>query len=151
MKNSSRALLAIALAAVAGPIAPASLEAQKRDRDVITRDELEAAAQKSGDLHRAIRSLRPHMLAGSRGVRSMGIEAGPPDESGRPTARATGRAIPPVVYIDGTKAGDPSMLESILTVNVHEVRFYNPNKALTEYGVGHEGGAILVTLLKQDS
>lgn len=143
MSSFRDAWLAVATAAALSPFAAAPAEAQKRDRDRITREELESSAQKSTDLYRAIRSLRAHMLSGSRGVRSMGIERGADDRM-----QATGRAIPPVIYIDGNRAGDPEVLKSVLTTNVAEVRFLDPNKALMEYGTGHEGGAILVTLLK---
>lgn len=147
MSSIRHAWLALATAAALSPFAAAPAEAQKRDRDRITREELEASAQKSTDLYRAIKSLRAHMLSGSRGVRSMGIERGV-DDRGNPTLQAGGRAIPPVVYIDGSRSGDAEVLKSVLTTSVAEVRFLDPNKALMEYGTGHEGGAILVTLLK---
>lgn len=142
MSSFRHAGLAIVVAAGLSPFVAAPAEAQKRDRDRITREELESSAQKSTDLYQAIRSLRSHMLSGSRGVRSLGIE-----REGE-NYRAAGRATPPVVYIDGNRAGDPEVLKSVLTTNVAEVRFLDPNKALMEYGTGHEGGAILVTLFK---
>jgi hypothetical protein len=53
-----------------------------------------------------------------------------------------------VVYLDGVKSGDPDVLRGIRTKDVAEVRYLNPNKAASEYGLNHEGGAIQVSLFK---
>ena len=79
----------------------------------------------------------------------MGIDAPACSENsrnGRQCAMPEGGYTPPtlVVYIDGIKSGDPDVLRGIRTGDVEEVRFLNANRAASEYGVGHEGGAILV-------
>ena len=106
--------------------------AQKRQRDLITRGELAASAQKGQDVYQAIRSLRPHFLAPPRGNRTLG--AAPP--------------APTVLYVDGNKQGDLENLKTILTRIVEEVRYLEPSKAQDKYGLGHSGGAVLVKLVK---
>ncbi|HEX9892637.1 MAG TPA: hypothetical protein VGA78_01885 [Gemmatimonadales bacterium] len=106
--------------------------AQKRQRDLITREELVSSAQKSEDLYQAIRSLRPHFLLPPRGIRTLG--AAPPE--------------PTVLYVDGTKQGGLDGLKSILTMHVEEVRYLEPSRAQHEYGFTHSGGAVIVKLAK---
>jgi hypothetical protein len=126
--------LAVAVLALAGAglgLMPADAMAQKRDRDKITREEILNSSQKERDLLVVIRGLRPHFVAPPRGVRSMG-----------------GRAAPTVLYVNGNKMGDLSMLRQILAIDVFEVRYMDPSKAENEFGIGHSGGAVLVTLVK---
>lgn len=118
------ALMLVAAGALA---VPAGLSAQKRQRDVITREELSNSGQKDQDLYAAIRSLRPHFLAPPRGVRTMG--AAPP--------------APVAVYVDDMKS-DLSALRSIPASDALEVRYLEPGKAQDEFGTTHSGGAILV-------
>lgn len=115
-------------------IAPAEAQDKKpkRQRDVITREEIMESAQSSKDAFEAVRSIRPHFLAPPRGVRSLG--------STRPAAT--------VVYVDGTRMGEIDVLRSILAVHVAEVRYLEPAKAQDEFGITHSGGAILVKLFR---
>lgn len=145
----------LAAGALALPGAAAAQNPPKKDRDVITREELLDAEAKSPDLYVAIKRLRAHFLTQNRGVTSMGIT---PGGSGAPmcndassdrncTRRSISNTpIPPVIYMDGMKFGDPESLKGILTRNVAEVRYLSPSKAEMDYGLGHEGGAILVKL-----
>ena len=126
------AVAALALASSGFGLVPADAVAQKRDRDKITREEILNSSQKEGDLLQVIRGLRPHFVAAPRGVRSMG----------------GGRAAPTALYINGNKMGDLSMLKQILATDVFEVRYMDPSKAENEFGIGHSGGAVLVTLVK---
>jgi len=114
---------------------PEGLQAQKKQRDVITREEILSSAQVNQDLFLAIRSLRPHFLAPPRGVRTMG--AAPP--------------APTVLYVDGSKQGDFSTLRMISAKDVEEVRYLDPSRAEEEYGIGHSGGAILVKLFRKSN
>ena len=116
-----------AVAAFAG-----TLEAQQKDRNTITREEIMASAQKDGDLFQAIRSLRPHFLAKPRGVRTMG--ASPPQE--------------PAVFVNGSRLGELALLKTILAADVHEVRYLDPAKSQDEYGSDVTGGAVVVQLVK---
>ena len=122
---------ALMLVAAAAVTVPSDLSAQKRQRDVITREELSNSGQKDQDIYAAIRSLRPHFLAPPRGVRTLG--AAPP--------------APVVVYINGMK-GDVAMLRTTMTVDVVEVRYLEPARAEDEFGSTHSGGAILVKTAK---
>lgn len=105
--------------------------AQKKQRDLITREEILNSAQKDKDLFQVIRALRPHFLLPPRGVRS-----------------TTSGSRVSVAYVNGNKMGDLTVLRSILAVDVFEVRYLDPSKAENEFGIGHSGGAVLVQLVK---
>ena len=115
----------IASVALAAPIA-----AQTRSRDVLTKDEIMAPAQKDRDLLQIIRSLRPHFLSAPRGVRSM-VNGGP-------------AAVQ--LYVDDIHRSSLDELKSIKPEEVEEVRYLDPNRAQDQYGITHSGGAILVKL-----
>jgi len=134
--SSLRSRVALwSLLALGAALVPGGVQAQKRQRDVITRQEILTSAQAEQDLFLAIRSLRPHFLAPPRGVRSMG--AAPP--------------APTVLYVDGNKQGDFATLRMISARDVEEVRYMDPAKAEEEYGIGHSGGAILVKLFRKSN
>ena len=130
--NTRLAVVALALAGMGVAITPPTAEAQKRDRDKITREEILNSGQKDRDLLVVVRGLRPHFVAPPRGVRSM----------------AGGRAAPTALYVNGNKMGDLTMLRQIIATDVFEVRYMDPSKAENEFGIGHSGGAVLVTLVK---
>lgn len=140
-------LAALVVATTSLAVAPTHAEAQRRDRDLITRDELVQSSQKSTDLYQAVRSLRSHFLQGPRGPRS--INADPPRtgsgaSSGSMRSPETPKAV---LYVNGSRSGDVEMLRNIQTINVEEVRYLNPNAAAMQFGQGHDGGAILVKLV----
>jgi hypothetical protein len=152
---SRRWLTLLAASAVTLPVAAAAQNPAKKDRDVITREELLDADSKSPDLYQAIKRLRAHFLTQNRGINTMGITPGgssaPMCNDASSDRNCTRRSIsntpvPPVIYLDGMKFGDPESLKGILTRNVAEVRYLSPSKAEMDYGLGHEGGAILVKL-----
>ncbi len=128
----------------------------KPERDLITREELAEADAKSPDLYQAIRRLRPRFLEQSRGTRSMGVRPGsgsaPMCNAARDPNCAQRRIVqvpvPPVIYLDGMKSGDPEVLKGIRTGDVEEVRYLSPTQAEMDYGPGHEGGVVLVKLHK---
>lgn len=151
-----------AMLTIGALLAPVGLQAQKpkRDRDVITREELLDAEPKSPDLYQAVKRLRPNFLTVlNRGPTRTGVRAASPSTGGRPCdavlerdcGGASGQSdIPlPVVYVDGMKTGDPEVLKGIATKNVEEVRYLTATKAEMDYGLGHEGGVILVKLHKE--
>lgn len=107
-------------------------EAQKRQRDVITEQELKPSGDKAQDLYQAVRALRPHFLQPPRGNRSMGSYA----------------REPTVVYVDGLRTGDPESLKMLSSRDVIEVRYLEPSKAQEEFGMSHSAGAILVKTIK---
>ena len=137
-------LASLALAGAATLVPCTSAEAQKKDRNLITREEILNSAQKDGDLYQAVRSLRPHFLNTPRGQRSMDVQRG------GPTGMQVGSsaAPQPVVYLNGTKLGELEMLKTVLAADTYEVRYLEPAKAENEFGADASGGAVLVTLVK---
>lgn len=51
----------------------------------------------------------------------------------------------PVVFLDGSRLGDPDRLNSIQAATVAQMRFRDGRDATTRYGTGFGGGAIEVT------
>jgi len=124
--------MALLLGGVAA-LAPSQLHAQKkRQRDLVTRDEIVETGQTQQDLFAALRALRPRFLERPPGVRT--ITAG--------ETKAT------AVYVDGKPMGGIETLQSIMASTVEEVRYYEPSKAATEFGPNAEGGAVAVKLTK---
>ncbi len=110
-----------------------SAQAQKKQRDLITREEILNSAKKNDDIYQAVRSLRPHFLAPPRGARTFG--AAPAQEA--------------VVYMDGNRWGELNGLKTIMALDVEEVRYLDPAKAQDQFGISANGGAILLTLVKK--
>ena len=130
----SRTLL-LAVLALAGTVAlapDARAQELKRDKDKITRQEIEGTAQRDQDIYQVIRSLRPHFLRQARGVRSFG-NAGVPY---------------PTLYVDGVKESDLNQLKAIPAAAVDEVRYLEPARAEMDYGADAQGGAVVVKRLK---
>lgn len=128
MATSRIVIAAVVLGVAWLGLTPRDAASQKRQRDLITREELENSAHKNQDLYQAVRSLRPHFLAPPRGNRSMG----------------PGSAAATVLYVDGTPQGDLETLRMIPVMTVEEVRYLEPSKAQHEFGHTHSGGAVLV-------
>ena len=123
------AALALAVGMLAA--APGTAQAQKKSRDVITQEEIDKSGQKDQDLIAAIRSLRPHFFEAPRGVRSFG-----------------GGAINPVVvYVDGIRQTGLDALQTLMAKDVREVRYLDPSRSQSEYGINANGGAIVVKTL----
>jgi hypothetical protein len=108
---------------------PGIAQAQKKSRDLITREEILASAQKDGDLFNAIKALRPHMLEMPRGIRSMGGTMG---------------TAPLAVYVDKIRQPGGDVLQQILANTVLEVRYLDPNRSQNEFGITANGGAIVI-------
>ena len=123
-------LIALMVAALGGSVN--TVEAQKRQRDVITREELVAVDRQGMDVYQAIRNLRPHFLAPPRGNRTMGGYT----------------PAPTVLYVDGLRQGELESLKMMMVTNVEEIRYLEPSKAQEEYGMSHSGGAVLIKLNK---
>ncbi|HZN98378.1 MAG TPA: hypothetical protein VFB61_11650 [Gemmatimonadales bacterium] len=139
MQLFKSSLSLLALVSVWSTLAPGAAQGQKapkRERDIIAREELVQASEKFTDLYQTVRSLRPHFLTSNRGERTLG-------NSG--SAGAV-----PVIYVDGRQSGGPDYLKGISAKDVAEVRYLNPNKAGMEYGLGHEGGAIVVKMFVKE-
>jgi hypothetical protein len=124
--------LALIVGSAAVLLGPQSASAQKRQRDKITREEIQASAQKQLDLYQTIRNLRPHFLELPKGVRSSG--------------NATPAAI--VVYVDGKLDSGIDALRGIRAADVEEVRYLDPGLSESEFGPRANGGAVIVKRAK---
>jgi hypothetical protein len=120
------------LAASAVALTPSTSHAQKKQRDLVKRDEILASGQAEQDLYMALRALRPRFLEPPPGVRSLG----------------NSMQIPTAVVVDGKRMGGVETLQSIVASTVEEVRYLEPSKAGTEYGQSASGGAVVVKLYR---
>lgn len=132
MTRTRLALTAMAVAGTWLAVTPGEAGAQKKQRDLITREEIVNSPQKDQDILQAIRSLRPHFLAPPRGIRSLG----------------SSMPAPTVLYVNGNKSGELTGLKYIMAADVMEVRYLEPGKAQDEFGMDHSGGAVLVKLME---
>ena len=80
----------------------------------------------------AVRSLRPHFL-NTRGSQSIQD----------PTP------IQPVVYLDGMRLGPPSTMAMINASSVMTIEYISSIEASSRFGLGHQGGAILVSTRRE--
>lgn len=123
-------LTALMLAGGLLGLAPSVARAQK-NRDVISREDIDNSALKDQDIYAVIRSLRPHFFAAPRGVRSMGNSV---SKMG--------------LWVDGVHESDVNTLKNILASTVLEVRYLDPSRAENEYGTAASGGAVIVKRIK---
>jgi hypothetical protein len=120
-----RHLVIVATCTMAVPLAA---HAQRKSRDVITREEILKSAQKDADLFTAIKVLRPHMLEAPRGLRSLG-----------------GTTIAEIaIYIDKIRQPGGEVLQRMMASDVAEVKYLDPNRSQNEYGITANGGAIVI-------
>jgi hypothetical protein len=97
-------------------------------RNVITFAEIQSATVPTSNLWDFIASKRPHFLR-DRGVGSF-----------RDTT-----PVRAVVYLDNSLLGDIQVLKTINLSSVKLIQYMNGADATTRYGMGHSGGAILVS------
>lgn len=127
---------------------------QKRQRDLITREEIESSPKRSDYIYDVIRSQRPHFLEAPRGVRRSSIDGQssrlPGASPTRPGLGAGGSAETEVaVFVDQNHMGGIGILKSIQAEQVEEVRYLDASKATAEYGITlGGGGAIVVKMYK---
>lgn len=120
----------LCLAGIAGT-AP-QLQAQKRVRELIKREEIMASPQRESDLYAAIQALRPHFFEKPKGTRSI-----------------TGMSKPIadiVVYFGPLKQPGLEALHNVMAYDVEEVRFLDAYLSESRYGVNANGGAIVVKI-----
>lgn len=113
-----------------------SADAQKRQRDRITREEILESAHRSADLFQVVRSLRPRFLEPPRGVRSFGNSNAP--------------NTPLAVFVDGKRDIGVEALKLIDPQRVAEVRYLEPDQANGEFGPVAANGAIVVKLVRDE-
>lgn len=131
MINVRTAIMALTAAGALAAM-PSPSMAQKKQRDVITREELLSTPRGDQNLYELIRFLRPHMLQARPGVRSMG------------GSNASGVSV----YLDRKRDIGTDVLRTLRPDQVEEVRYMDPSKAESEFGFAAAGGAILVKLYK---
>ena len=147
--SKSRFPTAIAAAAALLVLFPLPGSAQsKKSRDLIVRAELEQPNTKDKDLYEAIRSLRPHFLQAPRSNSSMRSVGTSVDQR---AVQLTVNNPKPFVFIDGNKAGELDVLKNLQAAEVEEIRYMSPTQAGNEYGLGYEGGLILIKRIKPKS
>lgn len=115
------AVLLVAIALSACSMAPASRTNADFRSDRLTAGEIARTPHR--DVLSAIQTLRPRFL-NARGLHSSDMVT---------------------TYLDGVRVGGPSILASLPTETVLEVRHLSAIEATTRYGAGHSAGAILVT------
>jgi hypothetical protein len=109
---------------------PADAFAQKKQRDVITNEEIAASGQRDLDLLQAVKALRPHFLEMPRGQRSLG-----------------GGAIYPILIVIDGRRGEEDGLTNVRAIDAKEVRYLDPSKSQNEFGINANSGAIVVKLM----
>jgi hypothetical protein len=97
----------------------------RRDRNVITRDEIAKSPEHSA--LNLIRTLRPGML----------------NERGKTSIANMDPGI--VVFLDGQRYGDVSSLDAMEVTTIEEVRYLTAAQAQSRFGTGYPQGVILVT------
>jgi hypothetical protein len=100
--------------------------APKQDRNLITADEI--TRSNASNALEAVERLRPAFLT-TRG--SVSIQDPTP-----PT---------PIVYLDGIRYGVASQLSTISAMGIATIQYLPPIEAGMRFGLGHEGGAILIS------
>lgn len=125
-----RLALVVAAAGALLALQPSESLAQKKQRDVITNEEIAKSAQKDGDLLTAIKALRPNFLEPPKGLRTLG----------------GGMQYPLLVVVDGRR-GDSEALVQLKAIEAKEVRYLEPSRAQNEFGITANGGAIVVKLM----
>ena len=109
-------------------------EAQKRDRYVITAEEI-AEKPDITNAYEAVQRLRPNFLRVVRSKRNEGVPGSEPAASA-------------VLYIDDMRQPSLEDLRNIRVYDVWEIKYLQPSKAKVLYGSGHEQGAIMVTTMR---
>lgn len=130
----SQTRIVLALLLGIATLVPASASAQKRQRDRITREEIEASPHKHLDAFQLIRNLRPHFLEAPKGVRSFGGSNAP--------------YTPIALYVDGRRDTGIESLKVMDPMTFEEVRYLDPTRAENEFGPTAANGAVVVKLRK---
>ena len=96
------------------------------NRNLITADEI--AKSNASNAYEAVERLRPAFLQ-TRGPQSI-QNAAPPT---------------PNVYVDGMRYGAVQSLQSLPAISIIKIEYMNALDATQRFGIGNDGGAILVT------
>ena len=117
-------IIAAALIGLVG-CGPHATHVVPQNRNLITSDEI--ARSNATNAMEAVERLRPSFLR-TRGAQSM-------QNTEPPT---------PIVYVDGMRYGTLQTLSTIPALNIFSIEYMNAIDASQRFGLGHEGGAIVV-------
>lgn len=120
-------LLPLLLTVAACATAPAN--GPRRSPSVLTADEM--AELPVITAYDAIQRMRPQWLS----------------HRSSPTA-SNPRPDVPIVYMDGVRWGEAYDLRNVRVENIESMRYLNSRDATNRFGIGHTGGAILVTTVQ---
>ena len=109
---------------------PEAPSPRRRASEVITAEELSESGE--SNVYLAVQRLRPQWLRSSP----------------RGATRLSGGEPPVVVYIDATRFGTLSSLQSLQIGGIYEIRRYDASEATNRFGTGHTNGAIVVRMTK---
>jgi hypothetical protein len=152
--NRSLNVTALALAIAAVSLSPTDALGQKRQRDVITREDNESVMQGSTDLFQVIRKLRPQFLeppkGGPRTLPAGRREVTNPATGASGTAAVGGSSGPILVAVDGRRETGIEALKTITPALVEEVRYLDPSRSQNQFGFNASSGAIVVKMRTLD-
>lgn len=123
------AVLFLGLALVSATTA----EAQKRDRYIITAEEIAERSDITNG-YEAVQRLRPTFLRVGRAKRNAGVPGSVEEASA-------------VLYVDEMRQSNLEDLRNIRAADIREIKYLQPSEALVLYGQDHYQGAILVTTI----
>lgn len=132
--SRTRIVCALLCAIVLVALVPHSASAQKRQRDRITREEIESSPHKHLDAFQMVRNLRPHFLEPPKGVRSFG--------------GSNASFTPIALYVDGRRDTGIDALKIMDPLMIEEIRYLPPTRAENEFGPVGANGAVVVKLRK---
>lgn len=132
--SRTRIVFTLSFASILVALVPDSASAQKRQRDRITREEIESSPHKNLDAFQMVRSMRPHFLEPPKGVRSFGGSNAP--------------FMPIVLYVDGRKDTGIDALKIMDPLTIEEIRYLDPTRSENEFGPTAANGAVVVKLRK---
>ena len=139
MKRQLLALPLLLLALALGWTPLSAQSQQKRDRYLISQEEVSASsAQNAYDL---VRNLRPQWLR-LRGDHTIRTRTVTTPVGGEASVLETGEII---VYLDGVRYGKHEDLRGLPLGDIGTLRFLDASSATQRFGTGHSHGAILVT------
>lgn len=126
--RSAQRTTSASTASFAGPI---EVRHPRNTRDVLLRHEF--ISTQLDNAYDIVMRLRPEFLKPREDV----------------STTTSSRTIdPPVVYLDGVRQGELSMLRGIPTNAIDQIRYYRPTDALSEFGPKTTGGVISVRTLR---
>lgn len=134
MRRFSAAVLLLALALIAVPVASQAQSKPRSDRNHITKEELEQAPAGVQTAHDLIRIMRPLWMNPSRGRTATSGADG-----------SSGGATEVILYINEIRQQSLEDLKTVRASSVVDMRFLDQNRAIQMRGPGHELGVIEVT------